>query len=158
MLRICPCSIKLMKTSSKPDATLPPLVWLDDGTARWRARARPRRRRSRAANCRRRPPAARREFRAAVRPVAPDRDHGPTTSSGRRCAITSSTVPCGEQFALGNVSEPVAAFGFIHVVRGDEEGQPLGGELMNLLPEIAARFRIDARRRLVEQQQFRADE
>ena len=61
----------------------------------------------------------------------------------------------GEQVAVGNVSQPMAALRFIHVVRGDEKRQPLGGELMDLLPEIAARFGIDAGGRLVEQQQFR---
>ena len=59
-----------------------------------------------------------------------------------------------EQFAVGNVGEPMAAFGFIHVMRGDEKGQSLGGELMNLFPKIAARFGIDPGRRFVEQEQF----
>ena len=39
---------------------------------------------------------------------------------------------------------------------GDEKRQRLGGELMDLLPEIASRFWIDARCRLVQQEQFRA--
>src|SRR5204863_4599185 len=39
---------------------------------------------------------------------------------------------------------------------GDEKGQRLGGELMNLLPKIASRFWIDTRCRLIQQQQFRA--
>src|SRR5436190_18109940 len=39
---------------------------------------------------------------------------------------------------------------------GDEKRQRLGGELMNLLPKIASRFWIDARCRLIQQQQLRA--
>ena len=49
----------------------------------------------------------------------------------------------------------MAALGLVHVVRGDQEGQALAGELVDLLPEIAARLRIDAGGRLVEQQQLR---
>lgn len=49
----------------------------------------------------------------------------------------------------------MAALGFVHVMRRDEHGQTIGGELMNLVPKFAARFRIHARRRLVEQQQLR---
>src|SRR5437016_1852551 len=39
-------------------------------------------------------------------------------------------------------------------MRGDEKSQSLGGEPMNLLPEIATRFWIDTSRRLIQQQQF----
>ena len=49
----------------------------------------------------------------------------------------------------------MAALGFVHVMRGDEKGEPLGGELMDLFPKIAPRLRIDARGRLVEQEQLR---
>ena len=45
-----------------------------------------------------------------------------------------------EQLAVEDVGEPVAALGLVHVVRGDEERQPLAGELVDLLPEIAARL------------------
>ena len=61
----------------------------------------------------------------------------------------------GEQLAVEDVGEAMAALGFIHVVRGDEERQALAGELMDLLPEIAARLRIHAGGRLVEEQQLR---
>src|SRR5204862_7114076 len=39
---------------------------------------------------------------------------------------------------------------------GDEKRQRLGGELMNPFPKIASRFWIDARCRLVQQEQLRA--
>ena len=45
-----------------------------------------------------------------------------------------------------------AALGFIHVVRRDEHGDALRRQRVDLVPEIAPRFRIDARRRLVEEQ------
>src|SRR5438477_11910550 len=117
--------------------------------ARWRVPTRPRRYCSRAKNCQKRPLAALREFYAAVRPIAPNPDLGPTKSLGQR---SKSLHPrCrGEQFALGNISQPLAAFSFVHVVSGDKERQRLGGELMNLLPEIATCFWIDACRRLVQ--------
>ena len=61
-----------------------------------------------------------------------------------------------EQFAFGNISQSLAALGFIHVMRGNEKGEPLRGQLMNFFPEIAARFRIDTGGGLVQQQQFRS--
>ena len=61
----------------------------------------------------------------------------------------------GEQLAVGDIGKPVATFGLVHVMRGDEKGQALRGEVLNLLPEVAPRLRIDARGRLIEQQQFR---
>jgi hypothetical protein len=60
-----------------------------------------------------------------------------------------------QQPAIQDVGEAVAAFGLIHVVRGDEEGQPFGSELMNLFPEVAASLGINAGSRLIEQQQPR---
>ncbi len=60
-----------------------------------------------------------------------------------------------EQFAEGDVRQAVAALRLVHVVRGDQEGQALGGEPVDLLPEIAARLRVHAGGRLVEQKQFR---
>ncbi len=58
-----------------------------------------------------------------------------------------------EHFAEGDIRDLMAAFGLVHVMRGDEDGEAAGGELVNLAPEIAPRFRIDAGGRLVEQQQ-----
>jgi hypothetical protein len=40
-------------------------------------------------------------------------------------------------------------------VGGDENGEALAGERMDLVPELAPRLGIDASGRLIEQQQFR---
>ena len=50
----------------------------------------------------------------------------------------------------------MAALGLVHVVRGDQHGQAARGERVDLVPEIAARLRIDAGGRFVEQQQLAA--
>ena len=49
----------------------------------------------------------------------------------------------------------MAALGLVHVVGGDEHGDAFGGELVDLVPELAPRLGIDAGGRLVEQQQLR---
>ena len=61
----------------------------------------------------------------------------------------------GEQVAVDDEREAMAAFGLVHVVRGDQERQSLPGELMNLLPEFAAGLGVHAGGGLVEQQQSR---
>ena len=48
----------------------------------------------------------------------------------------------------------MAAFGLIHVVRGDEECEPLGGEDVDVFPKIAPRLWVHAGGWLVEQQEF----
>src|SRR4051812_8437914 len=58
-----------------------------------------------------------------------------------------------EQHPIGDVGDLVAAFGFVHVVGGDKDGEPLGRERMDLVPELAPRLRIDPGGGLVEQQQ-----
>ena len=50
----------------------------------------------------------------------------------------------------------MASLRFVHVMGGDEKGQALAGELMDLFPEIAPRLGVDAGRRFVQQQQLRA--
>ena len=60
------------------------------------------------------------------------------------------------QLAVGDVRDLVTALGLVHVVGGDEYGEPFGGERVDLVPELAPRFWIDAGRRLVEQQELRA--
>ena len=81
----------------------------------------------------------------------------PVTSHVVSAAVfkTSSTVPLREQISVGDVGEPMAALGLVHVMRRDEHGQTAGGELVDFVPEFAARLRVNARRRLVEQQQLR---
>ena len=62
--------------------------------------------------------------------------------------------PVGEEAAVGDVGEPMTAFGFVHVMGGDQNGEALGGELMDLLPEIAAGLGIDAGGGFVEEQEL----
>ena len=61
----------------------------------------------------------------------------------------------GEQPAVGDVVDAVAALGLVHVVGRDQHGHARGGEAVDLVPELAPRLRIDAGGRLVEQQQLR---
>ena len=51
--------------------------------------------------------------------------------------------PVDQQIAVGNIGQPVAAFRFVHVMGGDEKRQALGGQQLNLLPEIAPGLGID---------------
>ena len=60
-----------------------------------------------------------------------------------------------QQAAIGEVRELVAALGFVHVMRADQYRHPFGGEIVDVLPEIAPRLRVDARGRLVEEQELR---
>jgi len=50
----------------------------------------------------------------------------------------------GEQFAIGQIGEAVATLGLVHIVRGDEDGQALGGEPVDFVPELAAGFGINS--------------
>ena len=61
-----------------------------------------------------------------------------------------------QQFAIGDIGDLVTALGLVHVVGGDQHGEAVSGETVNLVPEFAPRLGIDARGRLVEQQQLRA--
>src|SRR6266849_9161574 len=56
---------------------------------------------------------------------------------GIRCAV-------GDNLAEINVSDMVAALGFIHVVRGDEKRDAVSGKFEEKIPELAPRDRIDA--------------
>src|SRR6516225_7400032 len=60
-----------------------------------------------------------------------------------------------EQHAVGDVGDLVAAFCFVHVMRGDQHREAVGCERMDLVPELASRFRIDASGRLVEEKKLR---
>ena len=60
----------------------------------------------------------------------------------------------GEEIAVGDVSEPVTALGFVHVMGGDENGEAPGGETMDLFPEIASGFGIDAGGGFVEEEEL----
>ena len=61
----------------------------------------------------------------------------------------------GDDFAFVQQRDPVAALGFVQVRRADENRDALLQELREELPELAARHRIDAGRRLVEQDHAR---
>src|SRR5262249_26800571 len=62
----------------------------------------------------------------------------------------------GDDPALVDVDDPVAAFGLVHVMGADEDGEPVLAQAMDLFPEFAPRLGIDAGGRLIEQQQTRA--
>ena len=59
------------------------------------------------------------------------------------------------QPAVGDVGELVAALGLVHVVRADQHRDAVRREAVQLFPEFAPRVGVDARGRLVEQQQSR---
>ena len=61
----------------------------------------------------------------------------------------------GEEFAIGEVGEAVAALGFIHVVRRDEHGETLGCEAVNLIPKLAAGLGVDSGGGFVEEEELR---
>ena len=49
-----------------------------------------------------------------------------------------------DQFAAIHQRQTVAVFGFVHVVRGDEDSDAVGAHPLNQFPEQAARERVDA--------------
>ena len=49
-----------------------------------------------------------------------------------------------DQFAAVHQRQAIAVFGFVHVVRGDEDGDAVAAHPLNQFPEQAARERIDA--------------
>ena len=61
-----------------------------------------------------------------------------------------------EQPSSLNESDAIAAVGFVHVRRGDDDGQAGGLQAAEQIPELTPRHRIDASRRLVEQEDIRA--
>src|SRR5262249_32785364 len=60
----------------------------------------------------------------------------------------------GDELAIINVGNVTATFGFVHVVCGDEESDPVRGELEEKIPQLAPRDGIDARSRFVEKKEF----
>ena len=60
----------------------------------------------------------------------------------------------GDQHAVVEDREAMAALGFVHEMRRDEDRGARIGEFEELLPEVATRFGIDRARRFVEEQQF----
>ena len=56
---------------------------------------------------------------------------------------------------LREIDDALAALGLVHVVGRDERRQPLDRHVVDEVPELAPRLGVDARGRLVEQQEFR---
>ena len=59
-----------------------------------------------------------------------------------------------DQLAVEDVGDVVAALGLVHVMGRDQHRDAALGERVDFVPEVAARLRVDARGRLVEQQQL----
>src|SRR5882724_5575730 len=60
----------------------------------------------------------------------------------------------GDELAVINVGDVTAALGFIHVVRCDEERDPVAGKLEEEIPKLASRNGVDAGSRLVEEKKL----
>ena len=67
-------------------------------------------------------------------------------------------MPMLKELALVHEGDAIAALGFVQVRRGDEDGEAVGREMRQGVPELAARDRIDAGGGLVEQQHTGAAE
>src|SRR5258708_18024833 len=63
--------------------------------------------------------------------------------------------PIGNDLAEINVGHVAAALGLVHVMRGDEKGDAVAGELEEEIPELTARDGVDAGGGLVEKKEFR---
>src|SRR5690349_23738433 len=53
-----------------------------------------------------------------------------------------------------DIDDAIAAFGFVHVMRTDEDGQAFAAQAMDLVPKIAPGLGIYAGRRFVEQEKL----
>ena len=83
------------------------------------------------------------------------------TSSTARPAntfLSSATEPRATSAPLVEEGDAVAPLGLVQVVGGDDEGDALGGEVVDDRPEAAAGDGIDAARGLVEEDQARVVE
>ena len=70
-------------------------------------------------------------------------------------ALDDGGRPLGDELALVDEAQRVAELGLVHVVGGDEDGGALVGQPPDEPPEISARDGVDARRRLVEEDEPR---
>src|SRR5258708_1670025 len=61
----------------------------------------------------------------------------------------------GNNLAKIDVSDMIAALGFVHVVRGDEKRDAMSGEFEKKIPKLASRDRVDAGSGLVEKEECR---
>ena len=89
---------------------------------------------------------------AARRSIAPP--SGSHSSSSKspliESRLSSVGVPSATSRAAIHQREPIAVFRLVHVVGRDENRHAFGAHLLDQFPELPARDRIDARRRLVE--------
>ena len=69
--------------------------------------------------------------------------------------FSSCGVPDGQQPAQVKVADPAAALGLVHVMRRDEQRDALGRQAKQQVPQVAPGHRVDAGRRLVEEDQPR---
>ena len=93
--------------------------------------------------------------------LSPDR--AVSASMRARKAASASTAPglleqlggrdVGEDVALAQEHEPVAAGGLVHDVARHDERVPAFGEVAEELPQVAAQHRVEADGRLVEDEQ-----
>ena len=63
--------------------------------------------------------------------------------------------PFGDDAAAREIDDALAALGLVHVMRRDQRGEAFPGHVVDQVPELAPRLGVDARGRLVEQQQPR---
>ena len=84
--------------------------------------------------------------------------------SAKRSSTTSRVACCADQLARRALGDDAPAvhdheavaqlLGLVHVVRREHEGHALALQLVEALPQEVARLRVEAGRRLVEQQQL----
>ena len=84
-------------------------------------------------------------------PTIPDSTGGPAPSD---CLQLRGRAERDHAAAV-HQRDAMAVFGFVHVMRGDEDGVAGRGKLVDQLPEVAARDGIDAAGRLVQKQNRR---
>ena len=66
-----------------------------------------------------------------------------------------STGAVGQQLALQDIAEAVAAFGLVHIVGRDQHRDAFFRQDVNLIPKGAPGLGVDAGGRLIQQQKFR---
>jgi hypothetical protein len=78
--------------------------------------------------------------------------------AAQRRVFELSGATGGDDPPLVDEHNAVAIFGLIHVMRRHQDGDTVGGEVMNQIPEAAAGDRIDAGGRLIQKQDRRVVE
>ena len=71
------------------------------------------------------------------------------------CARHLAGVALDDDVPVGEIDDAVAALGLVHVVGRDQHGEAFAGEVVDHVPELAARLGVDAGGRLVEQEELR---